>query len=125
MDEGEGREDGSTELVDDWTVDEDVDGSTGVEELTGNEDEGSTFDEEDSSWAKPRQAIASKAATRTTDVRILMQTKKNQSLKKKTHTRKKRVLGGVLASNGLVWQLHCSFFSFLLCCKQWARLKGT
>lgn len=94
MDEGEGREDGSTELVDDWTVDEDVDGSTGVEELTGNEDEGSTFDEEDSSWAKPRQAIASKAATRTTDVRILMQTKKNQSLKKKTHTRKKRVLGG-------------------------------
>ena len=70
--------------MDDWTVDEDVDDSTGIE------DDGLTFDEDcvdELSCATPRQAIASKAATRTTDVRILVQTKKkNQSIsQKKTH----------------------------------------
>lgn len=84
MEEDEGREDGST-------VDEDVDDPAGIE------DDGSTVDEEgdeESSCAIPRQAIASKAATRITDVRILVQTKKKKqsvTQRKKKHTQKKRL----------------------------------
>ena len=86
MEEDEGREDGST-------VDEDVDDPAGIE------DDGSTIDEEgdeESSCAIPRQAIASKAAKRITDVRILVQTKKknNQSHKEKKNTRRRNDFEG-------------------------------